>query len=97
MVRQASQSHACDGIKRKDEIGKERFFTGGVAVLVTDSANRPFIATALHVFDNPSEHGRLSLCKLGVGRTNKKPLRRFWSNSSTPQKWAASLYCFKRI
>jgi hypothetical protein len=44
------------GLKQKDEFGKERFFTGGAAVLVTDSANRTFIATALHVFDNPSEH-----------------------------------------
>jgi V8-like Glu-specific endopeptidase len=44
------------GLKRKDEFGKERFLTGGAAVLVTDAANRTFIVTALHVFDNPSEH-----------------------------------------
>jgi hypothetical protein len=44
------------GLKGKDEIGKDRFLTGGAAVLIRDSANRIFIATALHVFDNPTEH-----------------------------------------
>jgi hypothetical protein len=40
----------------KDEAGKERFTTGGAAVLVNDTKGRTFIVTARHVFDNPSEH-----------------------------------------
>jgi hypothetical protein len=44
------------GVKGKDQFGKDCFRVGGAAVLVKDSANRIFIATALHVFDNPAEH-----------------------------------------
>jgi hypothetical protein len=40
----------------KDEFGLDHFQTGGVAVLISDGRNRFFIATAKHVFDNPSEH-----------------------------------------
>jgi hypothetical protein len=43
------------GIKQKDAFGKERFITGGAAVIIRDAANRIFIATALHVFDEPSK------------------------------------------
>jgi hypothetical protein len=40
----------------KDQAGKSRFVTGAAAVLLKDANNRVFIATALHVFDNPTEH-----------------------------------------
>jgi V8-like Glu-specific endopeptidase len=43
------------GIKIKDQSG-EHFQSGGAAVLVSDAAHRTFIATALHVFDNPEKH-----------------------------------------
>lgn len=42
------------GIIQKDTYGKSRFMTGATAVVIRDSANRVFIATALHVFDEPS-------------------------------------------
>ena len=44
------------GVKTKDEFGVELFQTGGVAVLIADKDNHPFIATALHVFSNPKEN-----------------------------------------
>jgi hypothetical protein len=44
------------GIKGKDELRKDRFLTGGAGILVEDSAGRHFIATALHVFENPAQN-----------------------------------------
>jgi len=44
------------GLISKDETGKSRFTSGAAAVLLKDVNNRVFIATALHVFDNPAEH-----------------------------------------
>jgi len=44
------------GLISKDDSGKGRFTTGAAAVLLKDANNRVFIATALHVFDNPAEH-----------------------------------------
>jgi len=41
------------GLVQKDSSGKDRFVTGGAAVLIRDSANNVFIATALHVFEEP--------------------------------------------
>jgi Trypsin-like peptidase domain len=40
----------------KDEAGRDRFTAGAVAVLLKDANNRVFIATALHVLENPAEH-----------------------------------------
>jgi hypothetical protein len=42
------------GTLQKDEKGVDRFTTGGAAIIIRDSRNRCFIATALHVFYNPS-------------------------------------------
>jgi hypothetical protein len=44
------------GIRSKDQFGKDRFSTGGAAVLVSDVRGRIFIVTARHVFDNPADH-----------------------------------------
>jgi hypothetical protein len=43
------------GLITKDEAGINRFTSGAAAVLLKDSSNRVFIATALHVFENPAE------------------------------------------
>ena len=40
----------------KDASGVDLFTTGGAAVLVEDIRGHMFIATALHVFENPLEH-----------------------------------------
>jgi Trypsin-like peptidase domain len=44
------------GLITKDETGVNRFTAGAAAVLLKDSSNRVFIATALHVFESPLEH-----------------------------------------
>lgn len=44
------------GLITKDDGGINRFTSGAAAVLLKDSTNRVFIATALHVFENPLEH-----------------------------------------
>jgi hypothetical protein len=44
------------GLIVKDESGRNRFTAGAAAVLLKDANNRVFIATALHVLDNPIEH-----------------------------------------
>ncbi len=44
------------GLVSKDAAGRDRFTPGGAAVLIKDAANRLFLATALHVLDNPAEH-----------------------------------------
>jgi hypothetical protein len=43
------------GLITKDDTGTNRFTTGAAAVLLKDANNRVFIATALHVFENPAE------------------------------------------
>lgn len=43
------------GQVEKDAGGKEQFSTGGAAVLIMDSSQRVFIATAKHVFDDPEK------------------------------------------
>ena len=44
------------GIIQPDQVGVKRFTTGGAAVIIRDSRNRVFIATALHVFQEPSKN-----------------------------------------
>jgi hypothetical protein len=44
------------GVKQPDAVGVDRFSTGGAAVLIQDSRNRIFVATALHVFYQPKIH-----------------------------------------
>ena len=56
----------------KDEFGKERFTTGGAGVLIRDTSNRFFIATALHVFDNPERHWAPESLQVRGWRDEKK-------------------------
>ncbi|MGB8536241.1 MAG: trypsin-like peptidase domain-containing protein [Acidobacteriaceae bacterium] len=42
------------GTLQKDQKGVNQFTTGGAAIIIRDSRDRCFIATALHVFYNPS-------------------------------------------
>ena len=41
---------------KKDQVGVDRFTTGGAAVIIRDSRDRIFLATALHVFYEPSKN-----------------------------------------
>jgi V8-like Glu-specific endopeptidase len=56
----------------KDEAGKDRFTTGGAAVLVQDARGRVFIVTARHVFDNPSEQWAPNSLQIRGGKDEKK-------------------------
>jgi hypothetical protein len=56
----------------KDEYGKDRFRTGGAAVLIQDTSNRIFIATARHVFVNPEKNWAPESLKIRGWRDEKK-------------------------
>jgi hypothetical protein len=60
------------GIKQKDPFGKDRFVTGGAAVIIRDASNRIFIATALHVFDEPSKNWAPESLQIRGWRDEKK-------------------------
>ena len=44
------------GLIQKDQSGAERFATGGAGILIRDSNDQIYIATALHMFENKTEN-----------------------------------------